>query len=740
MTLTNPTLESLAAITQNLEREVPVVRGSFPDFHQLGGQLLASGGKVSTYVLGTIKSGKSTFLSSLLAADVLPRGSGVKTFNIFRVEHGTARRAVVSFKSPAQLTAMLAFDFRMLGCDAKAPTEPFDRADVARVAETFARFEAAAAADGRLEAIKGRDESASFLALAYARVRHTLRSLDSIHNDFDRATVDQVRGRHELSYAGEAFENYLKWAANPEYAVLIHEIAVTLPFAPRLPEGLALVDCQGSDSLNPLDFAAVDAALHRADRIFYVVNSRLGLRLADRDLLSHVQSAGLAPKAAIILNVEAYEPLAPAELAKLVAKAKADLDALGLSALTVRPVNALLELFRETRPADLDVMRTMWTARGAASTFAAVEANYAALLAEMSQHIDGQEVASTARVLPILVQRAQTAAKALLARDRQVYGTQISELDENGIRLAIRRILDGERAELHKRLTKLAFDHFDKHGPVEAAIREFVKGGVARLLTAHPLPASMEGATRHGAVMVGATEAFNTEWTIFERDLRLKLIQPFIEVGFKKIMDSLSAMYRLIPGVLGAKLQEVSLSALPSATQVMNGLKDRLERAALAEPVPEVLRPVVLLPVIESGLAAEFYAKHFFELVKKKIAQKMAKPVTDAPAGQGSSSPTTPVQPDAANSAKVRKLWERTLTAAFKAGLEDQEFSVSSAKENFRFQYFGKIAEALFERFEEIVMTTVSQSFEETKRLTAASKLLLSVDDRQKIEEYLKAL
>lgn len=713
-------LDDLAALTQELERDIPRIRGSFPDFRQLGGQILATGGKRSTYVLGTIKSGKSTFLSALIAADILPRGSGVKTFNIFRLFHAGERSARIHFKSPAQLAAMLAFDFRMLGIDVQVPENPFDRAAAPKIRATFEAFERAAEEDGRLEAIKGRDDRQGFLALSHARIRQTINCLESLARDFDAQTVASIGERHELNFAGATFENYLRWASSPEYAVIIQEIIVGTPFLPRLPDGIALVDCQGSDSLNPLDFAAVDAALHRADQIFYVVNSRLGLRLADRDLLVHVQKAGLAEKASLILNVEAYEPLSQMELDKLGAKAKADLAGLGLPAINVIVVNALLELFRSTRPDELTTMRTMWEGRGHGRVLAGIEANFATLLRDLSQAAVDDGFGSSARVIPMLVQRAQTTAKALLARDRQVFGMQSSNLGEKEVRLALRRILDGERVELHKRLTKKTFDHFDNYGPIQAEIQTFVKAGVATITKSHPLPDSLKNATRHGAVMAAALEAFNTEWTLFDSRIRLKLINPFAEAGFATILETMASMYKLIPGVLAPTLTENSHHSLPEAAHVISGLKERLERLALAEPIPEVLRPIMLLPVIESGLAGEFYAKRIYAVLKAKITRKAA--------------------PAEADQAKVLTLWERTLTQAFKAAVEDATFSVSSAKENFRFQYFGKIADALFKRFEEVVMENVTLHFDEMKRLSDASKLLLSAPDRQRLEQYLKAL
>ena len=55
-----------------------------------------------------------------------------------------------------------------------------------------------------------------------------------------------------------------------------------MPFPKGLPRALSLIDCQGSDSLNPLDAADVQAIGQRADTLLYVVQSRLGLRDGDR--------------------------------------------------------------------------------------------------------------------------------------------------------------------------------------------------------------------------------------------------------------------------------------------------------------------------------------------------------------------------------------------------------------------------------------------------------------------------
>jgi hypothetical protein len=500
---------------------------------------------------------------------------------------------------------------------------------------------------------------------------------------------------------------------------MIQEIDVALPFPAHLPEGIALVDCQGSDSLNPLDFAAVDAALHRADQIFYVVSSRLGLRLADRDLLLHLQKAGLADKAALVYNVEAFEPLTAAELAAMQAKVASDLAQLRLPGLPVHTVNALLALQRAVRPEEAENIRRMWSLRGQASVLDGIEAGFGELAKRLVQ-LESTGAGAPARVLPLLVDKAQTTAKALLARDRQMFGLQSTELGEREVRTAVRRILEGERGELAKKLQQRAFEAFEKSSPLQGEIDKFLREGPQRLHAAQPLPEALKTATKHGSVMATALEVFNTDWTMFDNHLRLTYVNPFIERGLAVIMDSVGHLYRLIPGVLGSKLAEASAHALPPHDQLVGGLREKLDRLALATAVPQVLRPIVLLPIVANGLAGEFYARKVFTMLKAKLTRKEA--------------------PAEADLAKIQKLWERTLQQALKAAREDTEFSVSSARENFRFQYFGKIVEALFDRFEEAVMVSVERYFADLRRLSAASKLLLSGEERQRVEAYLSYL
>ncbi len=56
-------------------------------------------GAIKIAVVGAIKSGKSTFINSILMADILKRGAGVVTSTITRVKRGDTLRARIIFKS-----------------------------------------------------------------------------------------------------------------------------------------------------------------------------------------------------------------------------------------------------------------------------------------------------------------------------------------------------------------------------------------------------------------------------------------------------------------------------------------------------------------------------------------------------------------------------------------------------------------------------------------------------------------
>ena len=95
-------------------------------------------------VVGPIKSGKSTFVNSLLKGDFLKRGAGVVTSFVTRVRHGKEISASLRFKSWEEVNADIGQALSFLP-DWKAPNgeSPFDirnkshRSDLAAALRTL---------------------------------------------------------------------------------------------------------------------------------------------------------------------------------------------------------------------------------------------------------------------------------------------------------------------------------------------------------------------------------------------------------------------------------------------------------------------------------------------------------------------------------------------------------------------------------------------------------------------------
>ena len=730
-------LEHLAVLTAELESQVPSVRGLLPDLASISRQIAATEGRRSTYALGTIKSGKSTLVSALLGVDALPRGSGVKTFNITRVSHASARRARVCFKTPQQLAALIRFDLRMLGCLADAPSDPYAPGADTGLRKIFDDFQKEARADGRLARIEGSGDEGSLLRLSLMRLRHVTQSLESIAVRHGAAVLEQIRKASELVFETESFERYLDWANVVEHAALIQEIELSLPFPPTLSPREVLVDCQGSDSLNPLDFAAVDAALHRADRVLYVVSSRLGLRVADKALVKHLATGGLSTKTNFIFNVEAYEPLGRSELDTLLAKFKADLASVGFAEPPVRAVCALHQLNRHRSPDDRMLVKGQWERRGAAEVLSHLEEAFGQLEAELGRELDsGPGESPEQRIAGLLARRIRNIAAGMLARDRDIHGIQGTEIAYQEVKDAVHRIIEGERVELRKRLDRMSQAAYDTHAEIQKTIDQFLAAGPDAFAASISLPESLKTATRHGEVMAAALERFNAEWTMLDQQIRVTHVHPLIEQALKLIRQNATHLHKVIPGVIGSRFSVTGSEVLPGLGETLAGVDSSLDQFRSQTDVPETLAPVVLVPHLASGLAAEFYARQWFSVLQQKLQTKFGKLGAHKHDTQViTSDPSAP-----ADEKKISKLWQRTLKAAHKAAKQDQEFSVSSARENLKFMYLGKALERASQAVENVMLAGISAYYQDLERLRDQQSLLLSGEDRRKLEDWLANL
>ena len=432
------------------------------------------------FVLGTIKSGKSTLINALLGREVMTRGAGVKTFNQIHSTHGEALAAEVQLWPSSVLEARLAFDFRILGAPLEVPENLYEADALATLEAAREAFEAESEADGRLVNLEA-GSAYGLLNHALTRLRITLAGLSALQR---RGFRPAPGAAPRLSFEEAGFSEFLSWTDEASLAPLIAHLSLRVPFPEGLPRSLSLIDCQGSDSLNPLDAADVQAIGQRADTVLYVVQSRLGLREGDRVLLRQLAAQGLADRLIAVLNVEAFEPLEAGAFRTLCTQVEGDLESCLRQPIPVFAVDALRGLEGAETAA---LVEAHWARRGAEAVAQQVGEGLGRLQTTLAQRCEATQPPATARSFE--VERA--ALRALLARDEVVLGLSAERLGAEQQRRGLKRALDGARRELRATLAQRIEETFSAQGPMARELDAFLRGGLERYLAERPMPEAL---------------------------------------------------------------------------------------------------------------------------------------------------------------------------------------------------------------------------------------------------------
>ena len=706
-------IDRLLALTTALQTEVPAVAGAFPD---LGAEAQATGdgARRAVYVLGTIKAGKSTLVNALLERDVMPRGAGVRTFNLVHVRRAPGATARVRFRSGAELAAQLAFDFRMLGFAVELPPDPYAPGALAQLERVLEAFELVCRKDERLQEVEAEGGAGGLLSLSLARLRYTIAGLRTLERNFPAAVRERIAADASLAWEGEAFGEHERWTASPELAALIHDIELGLPYPEATPAHLSFVDCQGSDSLNPLDFADVQSIVQRADVILYVIQSRLGLRQADHELLRHLARVKAADRLLAVVNVEAFEPLSPAELDAQLARVGRDLGRSAGRRVPLLAVSALRILDHAIGGADGALMDALWARRGAGESLRRLDAARPELLARLAG--SGETTGRADARLEGLVRQAADAARALLDRDRRVLGTESSGVDREEAQLAVRRVIDGEREKLRRDAAAATEAAFDGEGPIQEELDAFLDAGADRWVRERPLPATLEEGERPGAVVDAALEAFNGDWLRERAGVRRATLERLQGEFAARLDAGVGRVHRLLPQVLPEAL--LAATAGDAAAEREGGARVRVGNAMTRRDAPHLLAPVVLPATQRRAMLAEYHSRRLLGAVGRRAS------------GDGEGSGTE----------RNALLWKRAARAAFRQAREDGRHALVNVRENYKFQYFYRLVDDVLEALAGELRAAVDRHYDTLERLEAGRRLLLDAPQRERVERYLEAV
>lgn len=242
-------------------------------------------------VVGSIKSGKSTFANALFKADHLKRGAGVVTSIVTRVRRDSQIKAVLFFKTWEEINAEIAQAMVLL----PSLSQPADSGgfDIRRDQDRQELVRATAALDSDLLMREGERNAHTVLIALYLKGYDMVRTL-------------MPADAHVLTFDGERFAEHRRFVADDTLAVYLRDIEIRLD-GDGLDPSIEIADCQGSDSPNPLHLSMIQDYLDVTHLLVYVISSRTGLRRADLRFLSMIQKMGIMENVRFVLNCDFSE-------------------------------------------------------------------------------------------------------------------------------------------------------------------------------------------------------------------------------------------------------------------------------------------------------------------------------------------------------------------------------------------------------------------------------------------------
>lgn len=282
-------------------------------------------GVIKIAVVGTIKSGKSTFINSLLMDDLLKRGAGVVTSVVTRVKRGDTLRAEISFKSWDEINHEIdkALLF-MPGCN--MPGEPAtsgSQKDMALLNHSATRgFDLRRKRDRLyLRTIKSRlcsgqyGENGSENLVVGEQLRPEAILISNVLDGYEsvKGLISDDPDSSPVKFTADNFMEHKQFTGIGCNAFFVKDVLLEVPEADTahgssiIDPVVEIADCQGSDSTDSSHMAHIEDYLLSANMLVYLISSRSGLREADLKFLTIIQKMGILNNIFFIINTDFNE-------------------------------------------------------------------------------------------------------------------------------------------------------------------------------------------------------------------------------------------------------------------------------------------------------------------------------------------------------------------------------------------------------------------------------------------------
>ncbi len=709
------TIEELIACTRNLEASVPKITGAFCDFDRIRAQYNQGQGRQATVVVGTIKAGKTTLVNALIGHDLLPRGSGVKSLVLTTISNDVSNHYEIQLRSIQGILQTLRHDFRILGCEFVPPGGggPELIADIDNQSQRLVR---SMEQDGRFNLETGLDSSQAIIHTAYVRIQKTLAGLKLLFRDFDQETVDNFTNYRPIIKTVQERDYFQRATGSLDLAALTEIVKLKVPYQGRLDPSVQIIDCQGSDSLNPLDISSVRSAFYLADRILYVINSRLGLRQGDRDLLRTIRNSKLTCPIHLAINVEHFEPRTVDDITSSCLTIKKEFETLiGRSAIDVYPVSALVELHQSLKTERPEEILGHWQVphRWELNDFLA--RNFIAMAKVLAPGSSDPQ-ADEAALLPILISHAAETASAILARDKD-FGVSLTPWQQAELARMLQHVGSDEQKRLNASYQKMIDQVFAPSQNLYGITSGFLNSGSKAFFTAHPYDLNEIAVLDVARIYNFGSNQFLQEW--LHLNLRLKdMVVPEILTALRHdLTNSAKALLRFAEQFLLNQCNVSRAKSFEFSQKSFDQFSEYLNQLLASLPTPDFVEPILIHDFRRAAVYAEVMTKNFWQ----KILDKASKQKNQQ--------------------SKVKSLSDRCLQKIYElhfiAGKEYYELSLRSAQENYKFQYAYAVIEKALATLERTILSWVDGAIADQAKSALRQHPLLEPVERELVEKYL---
>lgn len=339
-TIINETL----AILQLIE-DIPRSDASFLDYQticrDMPGQI--STGRLKIAVVGVIKSGKSTFINSLVGKELVKRGAGVITSITTRIQKGKKNQASLYFRSWDDI------NFQLQKALLLFPVEESEK----KISENFdIRRKKDREYLKRIYHVLSNDFPVTDDGIhpETLLIRYALKGYDTCKN---LVKSDET----VICFNSKEIDKHKDYTSDPNKAFYIKDVCLDV-FGKVIDPNIEIADCQGADSTDPAQLAQIFSYLESSNLIIYCISSRTGLRQSDIRFLKRIKNLGLLDNIIFINNCDLTEHDNLDDLIKIENSIRDDLEFLEIKP-EVFSFSSLYNLFSklETKLSKKDLQR-----------------------------------------------------------------------------------------------------------------------------------------------------------------------------------------------------------------------------------------------------------------------------------------------------------------------------------------------------------------------------------------------